>query len=369
MDESQDFPPGFFQFIYRLTHPPKRIIFAYDELQSLNKLAISDTGELFGFDNSGKKVVDFSAGSYEGGIEMDYVLYKSYRNPIQVLMTAHSIGLGIYNQDGYMQVIDDKQVWDAIGYTVTEGSLNTAGEEIEIKRPEENSVSIATEIYNGARPNLEYQAFEDRTAEIHWIAQQIEQDIKNEKVEPHDIIVISINSRKIENFFIPLQRILFERGIPSIIPGVGGIDRDKFGEKGFVTLSTVYKAKGNEAFIVYVMAFDYLYDYVEFVLARNRAFTSISRSKGWCRITGIGGDMQRAITEIQATVDNIPYFRFKFPEKAKIQRKLSQEEHARRLQEKRKGAKALSDLLETEEGALDNLSEEQKEILRKKLGL
>ena len=110
MDEAQDFPPSFYQLIYKLTYDPKRIIFAYDELQSLNKLSISDTGDLFGYHIDGTKIVDFSKGSYEGNIEMDYVLYKSYRNPLEVLMTAHSIGLGLYNVAGYMQVINDVNV-------------------------------------------------------------------------------------------------------------------------------------------------------------------------------------------------------------------------------------------------------------------
>lgn len=368
MDEAQDFPPSFYQLIYKLTIDPKRIIFAYDELQSLNKLSISDTGDLFGYYHNGIKIVDFSKGSYESGIEMDYVLYKSYRNPLKVLMTAHSIGLGLYNQDGFMQVIEDKEVWKAIGYDVIEGELKKEGEEIVIERPKENSISFANELYSGTQSCLLYKSFTDRTEEITWIGQQIENDIKNEGVEPHDIMVISINQKLIQKFFIPLQNFLFSKGIPSIIPGIGGIERDKFGEKGFVTLSTVYKAKGNEAFIVYVMAFDYLYDYSEFVLARNRAFTSISRSKGWCRITGVGKDMERAITEIETTLSNIPKFIFKFPDQQKITKKLSREEHARRLQEEKKSSKALQDLLSVEDGAI-NLTEEEKEKIRNKLGL
>lgn len=368
MDEAQDFPPSFFQLIYNLTKQPKRIIFAYDELQSLNKLSISDTGDLFGYNLDGTKVVDFSKGSYEAGIEMDYVLYKSYRNPLHVLMTAHSIGLGLYNQDGYMQVIEDKEVWKAIGYDVIKGELIQKGEETIIERPAQNSISFANELYSGTQKCLQYLTFNSRLEEIVWIADQIEKDIKEEGVEPHDIMVISINQKYIETYFIPLQKKLFSKGIPSIIPGIGGIDRDKFGEKGFVTLSTVYKAKGNEAFIVYVMAFDYLYDYVEFVLARNRAFTSISRSKGWCRITGIGKDMTRAIKEIEATVYNIPKFIFNFPDPLKITKKLSQEEHARRLQQKKKSSRALEDLLSIDDEAI-KLSEEEKEKIRRKLGL
>jgi len=216
---------------------------------------------------------------------------------------------------------------------------------------------------------LETHYFNDRTDELNWIANQIENDVKNEKVEPHDIVVISINQKAVDSEFILLQSTLFQKGIPSIIPGVGGVERDKFGEKGFVTLATVYKAKGNEAFIVYVMAFDYLYNY-DFVYTRNRAFTSISRSKGWCRITGKGENMNRAIKEIQDTLKNVPFFKFKFPDPQKIQKKLSQEEHARKLEETKKITSALKDLLTAEDGAIDisQFSEDEIEALKKKLG-
>jgi superfamily I DNA and RNA helicase len=354
MDEAQDFPPSFFQLIYKLTKEPKRIIFAYDELQTLNSLSISDTGDLFGMNPDGSKKVDFSRGSYDGGIEMDYVLNKSYRNPLEILMVAHSMGLGIYNKDGYMQVIDNRQVWNAIGYEVVKGDFNIIGEEIVIERPKANSISLANELYNGKQQNIIYHSFPSRLDETTWIANQIVDDVKREGIEPEHIMVISLNQKKIEKIFVPIQNYLFNKGVPSIIPGVGGVDRDKFGEKGFVTLSTVYKAKGNEAFVVYILGFDYLYDYIDFVYARNRAFTSISRSKGWCRITGIGKGMDRAIDEIKSTQSNIPYFKFNSPDPKKVAKKLSQEEHARRLQEKKKGSKALKDLLAIEEAARAN---------------
>jgi superfamily I DNA and RNA helicase len=94
IDEAQDLPPSFFQLIWKVTKPvdpanpksPKRIIFAYDELQSLTSdLDIKDTVELFGLHPDGTPRVDFSAGTYGDGIEMDYVLKKTYRS---VLATA-----------------------------------------------------------------------------------------------------------------------------------------------------------------------------------------------------------------------------------------------------------------------------------------
>lgn len=57
MDEAQDFPPSFYKLIYKLSKEPKRIIWAYDELQSLEGKDIPDTGTLFGYSDDGKKLL------------------------------------------------------------------------------------------------------------------------------------------------------------------------------------------------------------------------------------------------------------------------------------------------------------------------
>src|SRR5262249_51434743 len=52
IDEAQDLPPSFFQLVYRFTHAPKRIVWAYDELQKLSESGMPSTDELFGKDES-----------------------------------------------------------------------------------------------------------------------------------------------------------------------------------------------------------------------------------------------------------------------------------------------------------------------------
>ncbi len=84
-----------------------------------------------------------------------------------------------------------------------------------------------------------------------------------------------------------------------MIPGL--VDSSwEFSEAGRVTLSTIYRAKGNEAPVVYIFASEKLYDYVGEVENRNRVFTAMSRSKGWVRMTGVGAGMKRLEEEIGA---------------------------------------------------------------------
>ena len=43
IDEAQDLPPEFFQLIYKFTKQPKRIVWAYDELQKLSESTMPST--------------------------------------------------------------------------------------------------------------------------------------------------------------------------------------------------------------------------------------------------------------------------------------------------------------------------------------
>lgn len=54
----------------------------------------------------------------------DIVLPKCYRNSRLVLITAHSLGFGIYRkkksgeETQLVQLFEDKKLWEDIGYTV-----------------------------------------------------------------------------------------------------------------------------------------------------------------------------------------------------------------------------------------------------------
>ncbi len=273
-------------------------------------------------------------------------------------MVAHGVGMGIYNTDGIMQIINDENIWRAIGYKVIQGQFKKDSHII-IDRPPENSISLVHESYSGNQDCLIINKFNTIEEEISWISSSIKKDIYTEEVEPHHIIVVSLKMDSPKDEFIQLQSELHKNGVPSIIPGADGIDRDKFGETGFVTLSSVFKAKGNEAFIIYVMNFDYLYTYIDFVNSRNKAFTSITRTKGWCRITGSGKRMERAVQEISAILKNYPKFDFIYPDPKNIARLLSQEEHARRLAESKKVRSAFSDLISSDHEAIKDMSKDE----------
>ena len=311
-------------------------------------------------------------GEYPGPMDNILMLNKSYRCHHKVLMLAHGIGLGIHNPRGCVQMIYDVPTWQAIGYEIEKGDLKEESQ-IHIKRPEENSPNIVEDVYEGSQEIIEKFVADTREDEIEWVASRIENDVNKENVPPERIVVISLNSRKAKEYMGGLQLKLYQHGIASVVPGLMN-DSDEFAREGCVTLSTVYRAKGNEAPIVYIISFDYLYDYVQEVGMRNRAFTSISRSKAWLRISGVGESMKKALKEIDKILGDIPYFKFQVPIKDSILRNLDASETTRRkeqLKRAKNGAKALSEvdlaaLASLDPSELDSLMEKIKKAQEEK---
>lgn len=95
VDEAQDFSKYFLQMCYMsLPHESRMLVYAYDELQSLDNKNVESPEDIFGYSNGRPNVVlDNSNGKAE-----DIVLSKCYRNSRPVLITAHSLGFGIYRK-------------------------------------------------------------------------------------------------------------------------------------------------------------------------------------------------------------------------------------------------------------------------------
>jgi superfamily I DNA and RNA helicase len=358
VDEAQDFPKEFFQILYGLSKDPHCIYWAYDELQSLFSLVIPKPEELFGTDEKGIPHVTLDGEDYPGGIEKDLVLYQSYRCPHKVLMLAHAIGLGLYSKHGCVQMLQKEESWKAIGYQIRSGELKT-GARVEIYRPPENSPNRITEIYQGNQPLVYVGVFSERAKELEWIANSIRNDIQEEGVAPEQIVVISLDAFEAKKYSAQLQYLLSSFGIDSVIPGLID-DTSVFAEPGKVTLSTVHRAKGNEAPIVYILSFESMSDYVAPVEGRNKAFTSISRAKACVRITGVGKLMQEAKAEIESILQDYPYFKFTFPDMVDI-RNLDAETGKRR-REVAKAKDSAIELIKRDPDAIAALAKTDPEL-------
>jgi superfamily I DNA and RNA helicase len=75
IDEAQDFHFDFYKLCYAILREPKRLVWAYDEVQSLESLSIPTTADIFGTNPDGSLLVDLE-GTYpesEGEVEKDMI--------------------------------------------------------------------------------------------------------------------------------------------------------------------------------------------------------------------------------------------------------------------------------------------------------
>ena len=139
-----------------------------------------------------------------------------------------------------------------------------------------------------------------------------------EGVPPEDILVICADDRNASGYF---NLIKIELGKLDI--RFNNLQEDSYSIRDFqqercVTLSTIYKAKGNEAYVVYLVGIDGLFHNIT-PRARNRVFTAMTRAKGWLHITGVdSGATESFKKEINLAKQNYPNLRFVYPSQEEL---------------------------------------------------
>jgi superfamily I DNA and RNA helicase len=325
IDEAQDFPEEVFEVIYKIAKSvdgKKRIVWAYDEFQSLKDAEIKEPAELFGKDANGNPNIPNEAleGEYIGGIQKDFVLPNCYRTPRPVLMTAHGVALGLYGK--VTRMFYNPKDWEAIGYSVTEPNslFLTAGEKITIERSDRNSKNILEKLlrqYEREPLDLiqcdEYGTWED---ELIGLSNKIQKLIAEENVRPEEIVVINLLQGNNKSSMMDIQAALAQNKIYSVIPGYIE-SADIFKPEGCVTITTPFRAKGNEANIVFVVNSQVVSN--DFTLrGRNSFFVAVTRSRGWCYISGYGDGIHELNTEIKAIRRDFPSFIFICPNEESV---------------------------------------------------
>lgn len=285
IDEAQDFEANFLNMCLAALDDNERLIWAYDEAQDLGTLTAPRPKRIFGTDDDGNAVVDMS-GSYETGVQKSHIMRESYRAPREILMTAHTIGMGLKREEGAVQTITRKDGWDKIGYEI-EGDFRETGSEAELSRPDEHSPHPLQDVPESG-PFVRCEWFDGKQAEIEWVADQIEADVVDEGLEPEQIMVIPLGPNSKGHGHYMLRDELDKRGIETNC--VWNEHNKVFAKPGEVTVARVNRAKGNEAASVYVLGAEEITneDYLgEEARRRNQAFVALTRSRAWCTLTGI----------------------------------------------------------------------------------
>ena len=312
VDEAQDLPAEFLRLCYRFLKEPKRLVYAYDELQSLTGQSVQPPEELFGKNAGGEPLVKLNL---EEGTSprQDIILEKCYRNSRPLLATAHAIGFGIYREKGLVQFFEQDNLWTDVGYTVEAGELK-GGERVTLARTPDTS-PLFLEDHSPLADLIEFIRFDDAKSQADWLARQIQIDIEQEELRPDDIVVINPNPFTTEREVGPIRAALFAQNIDTELAGVS-TSADVFFKADAVTFTGIFRAKGNEAGMVYIMNAQDCYagwDKSATALVRNRLFTAITRSKAWVRVLGIGANMNALIAELNALRQNDFKLIFQYP--------------------------------------------------------
>ena len=380
VDEAQDLSASFLRLCYAMLRRPGRLVYAYDELQSLSGGSLPSPEEIFGSNADGSPIVRLHATDPREP-QSDIILAKCYRNPKSVLVAAHALGFGIFreppraNATGLVQMFDHPKLWEEIGYRVQDGALRD-GSPVTLHRTAETSPRFL-EDHSDLDDLIRFVTFENKTQQADWLARAIAGNLEEDELRHEDIMVINSNPQMTRDQVGPMRNRLMRLGIPSHLAGVD-TDPDLFFLPGddLVTFTGIHRAKGNEAAMVYIVNAQECYTAGrDLASVRNRLFTAITRSKAWVRVLGVGEAMVKLKSEYDALKANDFELRFTYPTPEQraylrvIHRDMTTDE-SRRLGNRYTNLNDLLEDLESGKVQLEDLDEETiarfKKILEEK---
>ncbi|WP_323676226.1 NERD domain-containing protein [Halorubellus sp. PRR65] len=327
VDEAQDFDPGFLRLCHAALKPPKRLVWAYDEAQSLQTLSAPSPTAVFGTDDAGEPVVNLR-GQYEGGVRKSVVMRRAYRTPRPVLLTAHALGMGLLREAGAVQALTTQRGWESLGYEVERGDFRRHGEPVEVVRPDEHSPHPLRD-REAARPFLSVSRAHSRAGEVQHVADAVERDVDVEGLPAEEVLVVPLGGvGESRRFGERVRDALADRGIDANLVWNG--DVDTFREDGAVTVSRINRAKGNEAASVHVAGVDRVADddrRVDLVTRRNELFVALTRTQAWASLSGVDDAVFDEVERVREQATGpFPALSFPAPTPDALDRRLGDED-------------------------------------------
>ncbi|EAZ90387.1 pentapeptide repeat-containing protein [Crocosphaera chwakensis] len=306
IDEGQDFmvknwlyqgKQPFYWLAYQALRPvdtvntqQKRLIWTYDELQSLGNLKVPNSSEIFG-----EKFGNIVTGKYDNGINKTEIMSCCYRTPHLIIIAAHAMVMGWLRSQGILTGIADKKDWKKLGYEI-EGELKE-GQNITITRPLENSPHPLPKAWK--KSLIDFNKYLSRQQEISALFQNIHSNLRRDGLRPSQEILVLVLGNYFESFRLQqtIANFLIRQGIDIYIPGSKTCNNlsqendnnpNQFWYEGGVTISRIHRTKGQEADMVYIVGLDQIAKVENNLLFRNQLFVAMTRSRGWLTISGIG---------------------------------------------------------------------------------
>lgn len=212
----------------------------------------------------------------------------------------------------------ERKTWHARGYQVIapDKPKFEKGDYVIIERPSVYSKNILEELlvkhYAHESDLVKINHFHTKLEEHDFVINEISRLINIERVEPEEILVITLDTKKSEPDFKYIRSSLNNLSIKCITPGFIE-ESHKFKEQGRVTLSTPFRAKGNESNIVFVIGTNKIDSDYSFRV-RNAFFVAVTRSRGWCYITSSSYYPSNVVNELNSILQYYPRFEFYYPD-------------------------------------------------------
>lgn len=314
VDEAQDFSSDFLQLCYNILPKQKRLVYAYDELQSLTVNSMDTPENIFGYSNDMPNVV---LKNEKNQPREDIILNVCYRNSRPILSSAHALGFRLYGE--IAQMFDDANLWTEIGYEVESGKLEDDSHVV-LKRTSESS-PLFLEKHSHIDDLIIFKEVQNEEEQAKWIATEIKKNLEKDELEYKDILVIHTDPLKTKQQVGIIRNALHDYDINSHLAGVT-TSPDEFFMDNSITFTSIFRAKGNEAAMVYIVDGQNCGTNSATAQSRNILFTAMTRSKSWVRVVGYGDKMQDLCGEFQKIKNNDFKLDFTYPNK-KLREKLN----------------------------------------------
>jgi superfamily I DNA and RNA helicase len=226
-------------------------------------------------------------------------------------MAAHAFCMGLRRPSGPVQGTTHRDEWHRLGYQV-EGDFKVRGRPVTIRRApdtDHHPADLDRGVASRAGSLLEVRAVSDQSAEACMIANSVAQDLA-QGMAAEEILVTTVADGGSDGEFLEIVRdvLRLRHDIPAFLIGErdpeGHMNNEVFTVPDRVTLANIFRAKGNEAYKVYLARAhlvtrgvpDQPDDGDTEVRRRNQVSVGLTRSRLWCVVSGTDGP---CIAELQ----------------------------------------------------------------------